>query len=336
MRTTATECSGTENLLGHYLGDGTTFLYRSGLEYSDIFPAWDWRKVPGVTCAQSGPLPSKIAHYKGTTEFVGGVSDGASGCFVMDLNRGGITARKAWFLSEDTIVCLGAGITSASEDPVATTVNQCLLNGPVKFTARTGEKAELPPGSSLTPPQLQTLAHDGIGYLFPQDAKITISSEHRKRPWAPVTEYGPSSETPIEKDVLTVWFDHGAKPADASYSYVILPAIGQAATIPSTFEAAGVTILKNTADCQAVYFQGTKILQAIFYKGGIVTAPSGLSIGADSPCAVMANASKSPMEVWVADPAEKLSKVTVAVNGLNAEVALPQGEESGRPVCLSR
>jgi len=334
-RTTATECSGTENLLGHYLGDGTTFLYRSGLEYSDIFPVWDWRKVPGVTCAQSGPLPNKNAHYKGTTEFVGGVSDGSSGCFAMDLNRGGITARKAWFLSGDTIVCLGAGITSTSEAPVATTVNQCLLNGPVTFSTRTGTQAELPPGGSLTPPQLQTLTHDGISYLFPQDAKITISSEHRKRPWAPVTEYGPSSEMPIEKDVLTVGFDHGAKPTDASYSYVILPAIGQAGTAaPKTLAAAGVTILKNTGDCQAVFFQDAKLLQAIFHKEGSVQMPAGTSLAVDSPCAVLVNTVKTPPEVWVADPTEKLGKAAVTLNGQKAEAALPQGSDSGRPVCL--
>ena len=30
-------------------GDGCTFVYRSGDEYRDIFPVWDWSKVPGTT-----------------------------------------------------------------------------------------------------------------------------------------------------------------------------------------------------------------------------------------------------------------------------------------------
>ena len=336
VRTTATECSGTENRQGQYLGDGTTFLFRSGGEYSDIYPVWDWRKLPGVTCGQSGPLPTKYAKYQGSTDFVGGVSDGASGCFAMDLNRGGVVARKAWFLAGDAIVCLGAGITGQGDHPVATTVNQCLRNGPVALWNRAGARAELASSACQTLADLQALEHDGVRYLFPEDARITVSSAHRKAPWDCVTDYGPSSSLPIEKDVLTVWFDHGAKPANASYCYVLLPAIGRAeAGGAKTFEAAGISIVKNTADCQAVFFHDAKILQMVFYKEGGVKTPSGTSVSVGSPCAVLVNSDRSPCAVWVADPTGKLPNVTVVVNGVTACSSLPQGAESGRPVALN-
>ena len=337
VRTKATECSGTENRQGHYLGDGTTFLYRSGMEYADIFPVWDWRKIPGVTCALSGPLPTKNANYKGTTDFVGGVSDGTSGCFAMELNRGGIAARKGWFLAGDTIVCLGTGISAAGTVPVATTVNQCLLNGPVTLWNRTGAKTDLASGTSQTLTSLQALDHDGVRYLFPEEARITVSAERRKAAWKCVTDYGLSSCLQIEKGVLTVWFDHGVKPADGTYSYALLPACGQAAAAaPKTLAAAGVTVLRNSRDCQAVFFHEAKLLQAIFYAPGSVQTAAGLSVAVDSPCAVLVNSAKTPPEAWVADPTEKLAQVTVTINGKKMPVPLPQVAEAGRPVAIPR
>ena len=38
-----------ENLLGYYLPFGLTYIYRHGDEYQDIFPVWDWGRLPGVT-----------------------------------------------------------------------------------------------------------------------------------------------------------------------------------------------------------------------------------------------------------------------------------------------
>src|SRR5690606_14332404 len=65
-----------EGVKSHHLSDGAMFLYRSGAEYHDIFPASDWRKIPGTTVVQSvEPLDPTTVLRKGTTNFVGGVSD---------------------------------------------------------------------------------------------------------------------------------------------------------------------------------------------------------------------------------------------------------------------
>ncbi|MGB3586032.1 MAG: polysaccharide lyase family 8 super-sandwich domain-containing protein, partial [Tunicatimonas sp.] len=39
----------TENLYGYYLPFGLTYIYRTGEEYINVFPVWDWACLPGVT-----------------------------------------------------------------------------------------------------------------------------------------------------------------------------------------------------------------------------------------------------------------------------------------------
>ena len=90
--------SGTDNVKGYYLADGALYTYVDGDEYTDVFPCWDWRKVPGVTCYQE----DKAVHVMGWLEkqnkgsFVGNVNDGVIGLTSMDLVRDGLYARKTW------------------------------------------------------------------------------------------------------------------------------------------------------------------------------------------------------------------------------------------------
>jgi chondroitin AC lyase len=86
-----------------HLADGASMLYLRGDEYRGIFPVWDWSMVPGATALhwlkdgrpQTGEL--KPVGQMGETDFVGGVSDGEYGAAVMDLKRGTLHAKKAWF-----------------------------------------------------------------------------------------------------------------------------------------------------------------------------------------------------------------------------------------------
>src|SRR3546814_19714425 len=74
-----------EGLKNHFYADGSQFISRTGREYLNIYPSWDWRKIPGTTVVQVDTFP----HWdelvkKGTTAFVGGVSDGQYGAATFD------------------------------------------------------------------------------------------------------------------------------------------------------------------------------------------------------------------------------------------------------------
>ena len=109
-----------EGRQSHHIADGAALLYRTGDEYRDIFPVWDWRKVPGTTVEQAPePLEPRLVRSMGKSSFVGGVSDGAYGMAAMGLARGSLAAKKAWFYFDDEFVCLGTGISCASSTPSA-------------------------------------------------------------------------------------------------------------------------------------------------------------------------------------------------------------------------
>lgn len=79
-----TELVNEDNLKGFYMGDGATYIYRNGDEYLNVFPFWDWRKIPGVTSYESdAPVPSPRSygtHTRNETAFgPGGVTDGHTG-----------------------------------------------------------------------------------------------------------------------------------------------------------------------------------------------------------------------------------------------------------------
>jgi chondroitin AC lyase len=158
-----TEMVNDEGKKSQHLADGANFLYLSGNEYTGIFPAWDWTKIPGTTAEQNTLdfEDGKEIGVKGKTSFVGGVSDGACGLACMDLHRGDLRAKKSWFFFDNSYTALGAGITSATDNPIATTINQCHLTGEVKSgEAKQGER---------------WFHHANVGYVLPGSSPTSAS-----------------------------------------------------------------------------------------------------------------------------------------------------------------
>ena len=86
------EATNAENISGRYLADGALFLYQTGREYADIFPVWDWRRIPGVTCVTTGATLQPAGMM--ATDFAGGVSDGTYGAAGLDFHRDGVSGKK--------------------------------------------------------------------------------------------------------------------------------------------------------------------------------------------------------------------------------------------------
>ncbi len=50
----------------------SNFISRTGKEFYDIYPVWDWQKIPGTTVVQKPELPHWNQIVKqGKTDFVG-------------------------------------------------------------------------------------------------------------------------------------------------------------------------------------------------------------------------------------------------------------------------
>jgi chondroitin AC lyase len=129
----------SEGLLNHHRGDGANHISRTGDEYYDIFPVFDYQMVPGATILQKKelPPPDEIQQL-GETDFAGAVTDGKYGAVAFDFKspHDPLVARKSWFFFDEEYVCLGAGISCRQELPVVTAVNQCLLRGEVVLSSQ--------------------------------------------------------------------------------------------------------------------------------------------------------------------------------------------------------
>ena len=315
------ECVNSQNLSGAHLEDGATFFYRTGHEYDDIFPDWDWRKIPGVTGWQTDePIvwPSKAKPLQ-KTAFVGGVSDGMKGCAAMDFQRDGIRAKKAWFFCGDVVACLGADISSSGSERVVTTINQCLLQGPVR--TQHGGKSSASSVISARLDDIEWIEQDGLRYVFPGPQKVNIEAGARTGNWNTVFKTASTPKDDVNKHVFTLWLDHGSGPQGASYAYFVEPT---GANDP------GVKILSNSAAVQAVSM-GDGCIGAVFWSAGSATL-NNMTIRVDRPCVLLETSSSDGRQITVADPTEQIRTLRIVIGGRSMELALPQGGDAGKSV----
>jgi chondroitin AC lyase len=316
-RTIGGESLNSENLSGYYLADGALYLYRTGDEYTDIFPAWNWRRVPGVTCAQEHGAMPKFHTITGKTTFVGGVTDGTTACAGLDYARDGVTAKKGYVFAGDTIVCLGAGIGATGDAPIATTLNQCLRHGPIRIS--TGGKI-WEPGEEGQPlhPEMEWVEHDGFRYTFPQPQRVLLQYGPQSGSWRSVLDVTSVPKTPETRQVFVLGIEHDVRPKDAAYAYVISPA----GTAPD------VAVLANTPALQAVRV-GT-VVGIVFHAPGTCTIAPGRTLAADRPCCVLMDGD----QLTVADPTHTLTALTLTLNGTTITVTLPTGASAGQSVAV--
>jgi chondroitin AC lyase len=293
-RTYGTEKVNGENQKGYWLPFGLTYIARRGDEYLDVFPAWDWAHLPGVTSPEE--VPRFLSHVDQPDAFVGGVSDGVYGAAAMQVDVEGQTslhARKAWFFFDDEFVALGAGISSRSGAPVTTTLNQSLLRGDVIVDGHA-----VPSGSEAGT-DVSWVLHDGVGYVFPQRATASVRTGPRTGSWAEINAL--QAKTPVTKDVFALWLDHRARPQGASYQYIVVPATS-ATRLADYARRIPVRVLANTADLQAVRHERLGITEIIFHSAGGLSLDEGLDIVVDQPCMILLKEAGATNEVAASAP----------------------------------
>lgn len=325
LRTIGNECVNDENLAGNLLGDGVLLIYRSGREYENLFPVWDWHRLPGVTTSRHAPLrPSKD---RNASSFVGGVTDGRQGLAVLDYDRHGLRAKKSAFFFPDRIVCLGAGIHSEAAGSVTTSINQSQLNGPIRGSLN-GPAISLPLGEEKTG-EWNWLWHDGTGYVFPEPQSVTVRGADQAGNWQSVFRAG--SANPTTTPIFSAWINHGENPSDNCYSYVIFPGADEAQTRAFS-EKPEIQILQNTPALQAV--RKGQTTGAVFYQAGEIECFPDLTLAVDQPCVILAQAGANGPQLHVADPTQSLATLSVKLGKAIHLIQLPTGAEAGRSVSV--
>jgi chondroitin AC lyase len=328
-RVIGAESCNLENIQGYYMGDGATYLYQSGKEYEDIFPFWDWKKIPGTTTHQDNDtLPVLTARgYRIESDFVGGVSDGEDGIAAMKYNRNGLTAQKSWFMFGGKIICLGAGVSSTEGLPVSTSVNQSFLYGEVLIKTDGEEKSAVQVEELMDP---DWILHDQIGYLFPNGGKLKLEAKNVEGSWNWVARRYPDER--IKADLFKLWFMHGLNPNDQSYAYILVPNANK--SVLDEMEKQAPFSILNEKNRQEVISSDGSMAGIVFYQAGKSAVFGGIEV--DKACLIMLKKQSDGVKVSVADPTQQLSEINVSLNGKSGgktlKIILPQGGEAGKTV----
>ncbi len=312
-----------------HLSDGANFIYLNGDEYLNIFPVWDWTKIPGTTAIQ-GTLetgePDAIK-ARGTTTFDGGVSDGTYGLATMDLKRGHLTAEKSWFFFDSSYVALGTGITLDNDTShhVATDVNQPLLKGDV-LTSET--EGPLRQGSySYDTSHPVWVYHDHIGYIFPPQTQISLSLGPQTGKWS---EIGTGPEKPVTRDVFDLWIDDGVAPQDARYQYIVVPNTTPDG-VAQRAKDSGLDILANNRVIQAVYNPRLKLAELVYREPQYIKTPLGI-IRADHACLLLVHQTAGGLRITASDPEDLPLTLTITIDEKPFTLELPGGNMAGSSV----
>ena len=312
-----------ENRFGWHQSNGMTYLYDGDKQYTENF--WNTvnpLRLPGTTVVPVNigtgkPDSSGYAQggdFLGTESWVGGSSIGnygISGMAFTGKNRGiagdasvtyapKLKGKKSWFMFDNEIVCLGAGITNEGMAlPVETTIENKKLNkdGENRFVVD-GETENLPVKEAdikelvdrsadvsgtvfdqVRWAHLEGNETSGTGYYFPmENTEIQARRGKTTGNWSDVGTFeGESTENYLE-----LWIDHGKNPKNADYSYVLLPE--KTAEETEAYAAAPqIAVLENNESVQAVYHQGLNMTGINFWNknGGSVndvTSSSAASV----------------------------------------------------------
>ncbi|WP_341347167.1 polysaccharide lyase family 8 super-sandwich domain-containing protein [Paenibacillus sp. FSL H3-0469] len=301
-----------DNLHGWHMGDGMTYLYNQDLsQYDDNYwPTVDPYRLAGTT-VDTGTLSNAAGQSAVTSmNWVGGASDGTYGLAGMQLNPygGTLSGKKSWFMFDDEIVALGAGIKSTSGRTIETIVDNRKLNGTGSNAFEVNGTAQSP---SLTQGQQtstgvnwmhlagNTASGSDVGYYFPEAPTLQTLRETRSGKWTDIHSSSLLTDTKTNH-FQTIWFDHGTASGEAGYQYALLPNLSTAQTADYAADP-DYTVLENSTEAQAVKENHLNLTAVNFWNSASKSVGGITSSGKAS---VLLKQSETEAEVSVSDPTQ--------------------------------
>ncbi|KAF3915761.1 Chondroitinase-AC [Dactylellina cionopaga] len=347
-----------ENSKSWYQGDGMTYLYTSTHKThfgDDYWPTMDPLHCPGTTNHQTEPPPPE---YKkpGFRDWSGGAcwAGGGGGNGVAYGSRGNgarfaavsmdhcaedwhSKAKKSWFMLEDGIIALGAGVFGnlrPNPSNMHTTIESRNLDEPGRALWINGVEYKNPAGWSKSSDRVHWawLENTG-GYIFldqteqelrsrgevPASLPKIFSRTKRCGRWKDINGDGKPDE--ICREYVNIVLDHGPNPNTSAYAYAILP-LASKETTEELMKGPHWKVFRNTVEVQAIEnrFDQGEVTMVTFWVPGEVNG-----VKAEQGCQLIWGRWKGEWCLTVSDPTF-LTK-TIAVN---VEVITARGLKLGR------
>jgi hyaluronate lyase len=201
-------------------------------------------------------------------------------------------ATKSWFMFDDEIVVLAAGVSGGAGRAVTTTLDSRIaaVTDPVAVT-RSGSWARWTNGSQA------------VGYLFldGQEAVVSLTEVTASRRMVRQT----NPDTRVTKKVFTV-----ARDDASNLAYALVPNATEAQL--ESYVDGRLSVLANSTEIQAVKHTGLGIVAANVFGHGTHHAER-LAIG--GPASVLLRSVDGVTSVAVSDPTMERDSISVTVHG---------------------
>ncbi len=289
------EAINDENGRGWYTGDGMLYIYTTVNDYEpDFWHNVNYYRLPGTTVTTVQRVNENInaSNHLSRYDFVGGTALGTSMVAAMEFEsatekmtlNSTLKGKKAWFVFDNEIVCLGAGLSCSDSYNTETIIENRRLAATEKFLAD-GTEVKLSEGT-LSGKKSLFIENFGGVYL-PGDKTVSFKRTTGNVPF------------------LELYFDHGKNFKNDTYAYVLLPTMTSDQTNAYS-SAPEIEILTCTEKVMAVRDKSSGMTGYIFWEKGSF---NGITVSA--PCTVLV----SDKEVAAADPTQKLTSLTVQIEG---------------------
>lgn len=273
------EITNNENLKGYHLADGATMIYRTGAEYDNIFPFWNWKYIPGTT-VEINDKPLKVLSnqdkYLNGSNFVGCLGEGMYGLAAIEYRRNGVEANKSWFFFLDQIVCLGNGAKAESGDNLATTLNQCHYQGEGFYLSANDTISTIEKSKSYSSSKVWS---DGIGYKSLDDLPIEFIAQEQSGDWHEVAQLYPSQI--VSGEVFSAQIKH-----EATYGYLVAPS-AQKEQFLKDESCDRFKVLRNDSAATAVESTELDLVMVVFWQAGSVESSKCGTITSQHPTMMM-------------------------------------------------
>lgn len=320
------ESGNGENPRGWHTGDG--MLYWWGPEetldqYGDNYwPTVDWQRLPGTTVSTK-KLADNVGGGWGEarpdTTWVGGATDGefaAVGQHLKGLDST-LTARQSWFCLADTVVCLGAGITSTDGVPAETVFdNRNLGERGTQTLTVDGRRQSGALGAERTFRRAHWAHLEGHGgWIWPRGTRLSTLREEREGAWSDINTRSVSDR--FTRRYVTLWTDHGRDPSGADYVYLLMPGAGRRQLAARAADPRWLSVDANSAEQQAVTVRSLGVSAVNFWQPGTVRSAVG-ALTSTAPASVLVRTGGRKATLHLSEPVRSGSpfEVTWARRGV--------------------
>ncbi len=291
------ESLNNENTKGWYTGDGMTYLYNSDRgQYVGYFSRVNSKRLPGTTVDVIDRQTLTVSNYglfgipKNAKDWVGGVSlrklYGTAGMHLVG-EVSSFEAKKSWFMFDNEIVALGAGIKLTENRSVETIVENRSSLKPL-YVDNIAKPQTKGWEENLNSPSWIHLEGTS-GYYFPELTKVNACRDNN--------------------GFTQLFIDHGVSPSDAKYAYVLLPGETKESTVSYSANP-DIRILSNTEKLQAVIEQRLNVLGVNFWEPGKIDI-----VKSECPASVMLERYQDMICLSVSDPTWKQSEIVLDLRG---------------------